>query len=398
MPSIYVEHDKSVSPLDLKSAEFYSSDYYVDKLLSYFQQRPSSDQERPFFAYLPFSAPHWPLQAPKENITKYRNRYNDGPEVLRQQRIRRLKDLGLVPEHAIPHEVIGFPQSNKLAKEWDTLSDDERAISARTMEAYAGMVDRMDQQIGRVLKYLRETGELDNTFVLFMSDNGAEGLMLEAVPLIGADFEGHLAKYYDNSLENIGNYNSFVWYGPRWASAGTAPARLYKTFTSEGGIRVPFVLRYPPLTSGRNGAIEHSFCTVMDLCPTILELAGVKHPGTIYKGRQNAPLRGRSWVQYLHGDSSGIVKIHPEDHIVAWELFGRMGIRQGKWKAVFIPKPFGPARWQLYDLDQDPGETKDLAEIQREKMDTLLAAYKEYVLEMGIGDGQFEYGTFLNVQ
>ena len=397
MPSVYVEDDKSISPETLKAERFYSSDYYVEKLLSYFQDRSSTDQQRPFFTYLPFSAPHWPLQAPAESITKYKDCYNDGPEVLRQKRVRKLKDLGLVPEHAVPHEVIALPKENKLAKEWESLSPDERAYSSKTMEAYAGMVDRMDQQIGRVTKYLESTGELDNTFVLFMSDNGAEGLMLEAIPLIGTDFDGHLAKYYDNSIDNIGNYNSFVWYGPRWASAGTAPARLYKTFTSEGGIRVPFVLRYPPMTAERRGAVEHSFCTVMDLCPTILELAGVQHPGASYKGRQNAPMRGKSWVQYLNGGGK-ITNIHADDHIVAWELFGRMGIRQGKWKAVFIPKPFGPARWQLYDLKRDPGETKDLVHAHGEKMEELQAAYREYIREMGIEDGQFEFGTFLDVQ
>ncbi|OAA71812.1 arylsulfatase [Akanthomyces lecanii RCEF 1005] len=395
IPSVYVEGDENIHPKSL-GPDFYSSDAFADRLLEYFNERSPQDKERPFFAYLPFTAPHWPLQVPDEDRDRYKGRYDDGPEVLRQERIAKLKALKLVPQEAPAHPVIAFPKENELSKEWEQLSPEGKAASARRMEIYAAMVERMDTQIGKVTAYLEQTGELDNTFVLFMSDNGAEGLLLEAVPMVGANFEEHLEKYYDNSIGNLGRHNSFAWYGPRWASAGTAPSRLYKTFTSEGGIRVPFILRYPPFSAHRAGGIESAFTTVMDICPTILELAGVKHPGTLYKGRDNAPLRGRSWVPYLRRGGNGNGEIHPADHITAWELFGRMGLRQGKWKAVFIPKPFGPGRWQLYDLSVDPGETEDLAAQHEGKMGELLEAYKDYALEMGLDDSQFEYGTFLN--
>lgn len=394
IPNVYVEDDKSVHPRDL-GPDFYSSDAFVDRLLGYFKDRSPEDHERPFFAYLPFTAPHWPLQVPEEDRNKYKGRYDSGPEVLRQERIAKLKDLDLVPREAIPHPVIAIPEENDLSKDWEELSQEERAASARRMEIYAAMVHRMDAQIGRVTQYLKETEELDNTFVIFLSDNGAEGMLLEAVPLVGANFEEHLEKYYDNSVENLGRRDSFAWYGPRWASAGTAPSRLYKTFTSEGGIRVPFIVRYPPFTGERKGGIERAFSTVMDICPTILELAGVKHPGNRYKGRENAPMRGLSWVPVLRDGKPG-TEIHHKDHITAWELFGRMGLRQANWKAIFIPKPFGPGKWQLYDLSKDPGEVNDLAEANADKMAELLEGYKEYAMEMGLDDSQYEYGTFLN--
>ena len=172
--SRYAEDDQFVTV----PADFYSSDFYADTLLRYFRER--TDDERPFFAYLPFQAPHWPLQAPAETIAKYRGRYDDGPDALREARLAALKRLGLCPPDVVPHPVVpdGEP-------EWDEMSADAQALSARSMEVYAAMVDRMDHNIGRVIDYLTETGELDNTVVIFLSDNGAEGAIVEAIPILG---------------------------------------------------------------------------------------------------------------------------------------------------------------------------------------------------------------------
>lgn len=371
-------------------------------MVEYLKDRQASpvDKERPFFAYLPFSAPHWPLQAPKEDILDYDGRYNEGPEVLRQERLANLKAMGLVPEHAIPHDVVAIG-GQMLSKEWDKLQPAEKRFSARTMEAYAGMVQRMDKGIGRVLDYLRETKEMDNTMVIFMSDNGAEGLLLEAVPIIKGDVFDHIAQYYDNSLENIGARDSYVWYGPHWAAASTAPSRLYKAFTAEGGIRVPFVLRYPPLTSAANRVnpdsdITHSFSTVMDIVPTILDLAGVKHPGTTYHGRAIAAMRGKSWLPYLKGS---VPRIHQEDAVVGWELFGRQAVRRGDWKAVYIPKPYGPEKWELFNLADDPGERIDLSrqgEENKERLKGLLKEWDNYVKEVGVFPGKAQRYVILD--
>ena len=285
------------------------------------------------------------------------------------------------------------------------------------METYAGMVQRMDSQLGRVLDYLQSTKELDNTFVIFMSDNGAEGTLLEAVPIIGENIFDHIDKYYNNSLENMGRFDSYVWYGPHWASAGTAPSRLYKAFIAEGGIRVPLILRYPPLTASRGANnIERAFCTVMDIYPTILELAGISYPDSTYKGQAIVRLRGKSWIDYLtqtvgsstlpatqtassalaNGTHSpDVSRIHSEETVMGWELFGRLAVRKGKWKATFIPQPYGPEVWELFDLDEDPGETQSLADVEREKLKELLKAWNEYVGEVGVAREPPEYGTLV---
>ena len=189
-PALYAENETIVDNETLP-AGFYSSDYFTERLLGFLKERDGND-ERPFFAYYTFSAPHWPLQAPEENIKPYYGVYNEGPERLRQRRLVNLKKLGLVPEHAVAHDVV-ITDREKLRRgqgdDWDILSDEERQFSSRSMEVYAGMVERMDYNIGKVVDYLENTGELDNTFVVFMSDNGAEGALLEAIPLFGSDLE-----------------------------------------------------------------------------------------------------------------------------------------------------------------------------------------------------------------
>ncbi|PGH12435.1 hypothetical protein AJ79_04271 [Helicocarpus griseus UAMH5409] len=408
-PALYVEDDRRIDPSEL-GPDFYSTDAFTDKLLSYLDERTDAQKNQPFFAYLPFSAPHWPLQAPEQDINDYRGVYDAGPEALRQQRIKRLKELGLVPGHAVAHDVVAVAD-RALSRDWETLSDEQKRYSSRTMEVYAGMVQRMDTAIGRVLERLRETGELEDTFVIFMSDNGAEGLLLEAVPVITENIFEHIAKYYDNSIENLGRGDSYVWYGPRWASAATAPSWLYKGFTAEGGIRVPLILRYPPLTEGKGEegqsgseglkvGIEHAFATVMDITPTILELAGVTHPYPTFRGREVVPVRGKSWVPYLTNRNRNISSgwksndsIHAEDTVTGWELFGRQAVRKGRWKAVFIQKPYGPEKWQLHDLENDPGETNDLSEEDPGKLQELLFAWDEYVKEVGVAGAAPQYGV-----
>lgn len=184
---------------------WYSSDYYADKMIGYLKDRETRKEDRPFFGYLAFTAPHWPLQAPQELIEHYRGKYDDGPEALRQSRMARMKELGLMDENTEPHPVVADEVS-----EWEQLSPEEKAKSTRSMEAFSGMVESMDINIGKVLDELERQGELDNTFVMFLSDNGAEGAAYEAYPMIRGPMLEHLEKYYDNSLDNIGNANSFV--------------------------------------------------------------------------------------------------------------------------------------------------------------------------------------------
>ncbi|KAI0416319.1 alkaline-phosphatase-like protein [Xylaria grammica] len=357
---------------------WYSSDGYGDKMLQYLKDWKEGGDERPFFGYLPFTAPHWPLQAPQEYIKKYRGVYDEGPEALRQKRLQRLKDLGMVPQDVEPHPVVADE-----VKEWNELSDVERANSCRAMECFAGMVEAIDANVGKITKYLEEIGELDNTFVCFLSDNGAEGAAYEAYPIVQSNMLQHLQKYYDNSIDNLGNGNSFIWYGPRWAQAATAPSRLYKAYTTEGGVRVPYLMKPPAAFGGQvpGGSITHQFATVMDLAPTILEMAGVAHPAPTYQGRQIVAMRGKSMVPYLSAQAE---TIHEKDFINGWETCGRAACRRGDWKIVFIPKPKGPERWQLYNLATDPGEVHDLAEQEPERLKELIKLWDIYVLETGV--------------
>lgn len=298
----------------------------------------------------------------------------------------------MISQDVEPHPVVA-----EEVKEWNDLTAEEKAKSCRAMECFAGMVECIDVNVGKVVDYLEEIGELDNTFVCFMSDNGAEGAAYEAYPIVQGTMLQHLQKYYNNSLENIGNGNSFVWYGPRWAQAATAPSRLYKAYTTEGGVRVPFVAKFPsssPLGTATKDGITDQFATVMDLAPTILAMAGVSHPAPQYQGREVVSMRGESFLPYILGQSP---RIHAEEHITGWETCGRAALRKGSWKIVFIPKPKGPERWQLYDLSVDPGEVHDLSEQpeQQDRMKEMLKLWDLYVLETGVVPLAPELGEWL---
>jgi arylsulfatase A-like enzyme len=364
--SVYEEDGRRVDALP---ADFYSSDFFATKLIEYLSPGAA---ERPFFAYLAFTAPHWPLQAPLAEIRKYRGRYDQGPDALRACRLQSLKRMGLCAPDVQAHPVV-TPEA-----EWSELTPDARAWSARTMEVYAAMVDRMDQNIGRVMAHLRSQRALEDTLIVFLSDNGAEGAIVEAMPLYGPIIAERIRRYYDNSLENLGSATSCCWYGSRWAQAATAPARLHKAYTTEGGIRVC------ALASGhgvaRRGEIGAEFATAMDIMPSFLELAGVQHPATC-AGRPVQPLRGRSMVGWLSRRSE---HIHPPATETGWELFGRRAIRADRWKALWLPKPMGNGTWQLYDLSVDPGEIHDLAAEKPEVLAGLLEAWERYVRETGV--------------
>ena len=366
---LYAEDEDFINELP---KDFYSSDHFATRLIDYLSD-DETRQGRPFFAYLPFSAPHWPLQAPQEDIKKYKGQYDIGPAQLREKRLAQLKKLALVDADASIHPVLA------RTPYWNELSEEQRAISARSMEVYAAMVDRMDQNIGRVLDHLEARNELENTIIIFLSDNGAEGAQLEALPAFGENLTQIISDYYDNSLDNIGRGNSYVWYGEHWAQAATAPSRLYKAHTSEGGIRTVSFLHFPQFS--RQAEISHEFLTVMDLLPTLLDYLGIQHPGNEYKGRTLVPLRGKSFVPYLQKQRDFI---HENDHITGWELFGQKALRKGDWKALFIPAPNGPNRWQLYNLKDDKGEVHDLAEQYPDKLQELLADWAVYVRENGV--------------
>jgi arylsulfatase len=283
--------------------------------------------------------------------------------------------MGIVPEG-----VKSFPRLPSV-EAWDKMSTEERAEAARDMEVYAAMVDYMDEQIKRVLDYLREIGEYDNTMVIFFSDNGANGAPRTMYP-------GQTDEYlesFDNSLENRGLPNSYIDMGPGWAQASMSPSRMFKGFTAEGGIKSPLIVKMPGEMSNA-GTINHSFFHVRDIMPTILSLAGAEHSET-FEGRVVKPMQGHSVLDLFEGR---VTTASPEISRVGYELFGLKAYFVGEWKILSMPKPFGSGEWELFDLSKDPAEMNDLSKINPEKREEMIALWEKYKKENGVLEISFD--------
>ncbi len=349
--------------------DFYSTKHYTDIMLEWIEQ--NSGDGKPFFAYLAYTAPHDPLHAPKEYIEKYKGKYDQGWDVLREERLQRLKELGIIPEDAQP-----FPRLPSV-KAWEEMSIEEREEAARDMEVYAAMVDYMDEQIERVFDYLKAIDEYDNTMVIFFSDNGANGHPRTAYP---GQTDEYLSSF-DNSLPNRGLKNSYIDMGPGWAQASMAPSRMFKAFTAEGGIRAPFIVKLPGAMSNA-GMMNHSFFHVRDIMPTILDIAGISHPQEI-DGRQVVPMQGRSVLDLFEGK---VETPYAEASQVGYELFGMKAFFDGDWKILWMPPPFGPGDWQLFNLRDDPGEMKDLGDQDPDRLAEMIARWEQYKESNGVLD------------
>jgi len=363
---LYMEDGKVVEELP---ESFFSSAYFTDKMIEYIDE--GEEDRKPFFAYLTYTAPHWPLQAPEVYLKKYRGYYAQGYDYWREQRFSRMQQLGLVPADMKP------PSRNSLVTPWVDLSAQEQAAEAAVMEVYAAMVDSLDHNIGRMLQFLENEGYMDNTIVVFISDNGAEGNPLEHYKN---------SPDYDNSLANIGRQGSFVYQGPGWGQVSAAPWDWWKAYTAEGGIHVPAMMRLP-------GAVQvtrsiDTLATVKDITPTLLSYAGVEHPGSRYRDRDVLPMSGQSLQPLLEGDETAM-----EHATMGWELFGRRALRQGKWKIRWIEQARGSGEWELFNLAVDPLERSDVAAQNPKKLESMLAHWDQYMQENGIiiPDGPVAY-------
>ena len=371
--ALYRENGKH---LDALPEDFYSTRFYTELMQEYIGA--DLDDGKPFFAYLAYTSPHWPMHAPQESIARYRGVYDAGYDALAEQRLQNLKDRGLVDEDVQP-----FP---KLLDErpWAELSAEEQRYQAKIMEIYAAMVDDVDVYIGRIIDYLKEIGEYQNTVIFFMSDNGPEGHAMEKTfPEVAAWADACC----DNSYENIGNADSYVWLGPSWARAGNTPLRMFKGYTSQGGVRAPAFFHYPGAV--QTGAMNDSIITVKDVMPTLLEFAGIEHPGAgTFQGREVQAMEGRSVTPVLTGARATIRA--PGDYM-GWELFGKQALRQDDWKILYVPSvptrdarlpAIKPGQWQLYNLADDPAEMNDLAASHPEKLREMLQLWERYVADI----------------
>ena len=353
--------------------DFYSTKYYTDMMLQWIEQNRGDGN--PFFAYLSYTAPHDPLHAPKEYIDRYRGKYDRGWDVLRGERLQALKDLGIVAEDATP-----FPRLASVDA-WDEMAPGERQNAARDMEVYAAMIDYLDEQIARVLAYLKEIDEYDNTMILFFSDNGANGHPSTAYPGQTEDY----LNSFDNSLQNRGLKNSFIEAGPGWSQASMSPSRMFKAFTSEGGIRVPFVVKLPGAMPNA-GTLNHSFFHVRDIMPTILDIAGIEHTGEI-NGRQVIPMHGSSVLDLFEGRNE---TPYAQASRVGYELFGMRAFFDGDWKILWMPPPFGPGEWELFDLREDPAEMNDLSGEFPDRLAEMIALWERYKDDNGVLDVSYD--------
>lgn len=360
----YRENGKPVTRLP---ADFYSSDYFASRLIDFLGERPApSQRERPFFAYLAFTAPHWPLQAPREDIARYKGRYDEGYDALRERRLARQRELGILAPGVAAHTPRNRDDS------WDSLTADQQRVAARNMEIYAAMVDRLDQNVGRVVDALRRSGELDNTVIVFLADNGAEALDVETT---GAEMLARASKGADNGFANRGTASSYVTYGAGWAQAATAPSWLTKGYNSEGGTRTVAFISGAGIPQ-RDGAATQ-YLSVADIAPTLLDLAGADPAATRFGGRTVRPITGRSWAAWLRNPD---VRVYGAEDGIGGELFGSRAYRQGGWKLTDI----GDGIWRLFDIARDPGETRDLSLADPARKAALAAAWDGYARDVGI--------------
>jgi len=361
----YVLDDRPYTP----GNDFYSSDAWTDWMIAHL----SASRSRPFFAYLAFTAPHSPLQAPAEDIARQKGKYDDGWAMLAERRMAAMRASGVLPGKLAP----GTEHEGPDQASWDALSPQDKAAAAREMEIYAAMVSHMDQQIGRVLTLLDQRGELDNTLVIFMSDNGPAGEQAQTYALM----PGFKEKYESarKGLDAMGHRGSFVLRNPQWAKASAAPSRLFKSFVTEGGTLIPAIMRFPGLpANGRSNLVGD----LRDILPTIMDATGVPEDSVI-KGHQVAIMEGRSLLPWLRAGRDD----RPIEE-VAFAQYGQASVRYGPWKLMRMPPPAGTGEWQLFNTDDDPGERHDLSSAQHEILERLLAVWAGYEREHGLSAEQ----------
>ncbi len=372
--------------LSYAPGKFYVTDVFTDYALEFLRQA-RADKGRPWFLYLAHSSPHFPVQAPKASIDRHMATYRRGWDVLRAERFTRMKQLGLVAAEAVlpplstvpveSDDAIANGFSGKPNPSWDSLPADRREDLARRMATFAAMVEHVDQGVGRLLADLEKHGELENTLVVFTSDNGA---CYEWGPFgfDGRSRAGRTDLHVGAALEGMGQAGTHSSYGSGWANLGNTPLNLYKHFCHEGGVSAPLIVSWPAGLKPREAWIR-SPAHVMDLLPTVAEAAGAAYPSE-RAGRAVRPLSGRSLLPDLRGETTperGIPTAHE----------GARGYRLGRWKIVWGKRQSAPVTWQLFDLSADPSEQRDLAAERPDKLKELSDAWMAWARKAGVDLG-----------
>jgi arylsulfatase len=365
-PAKYTRLPKDRPTRTYAPGEFYSTNAITDYTLDFLAA--ARKRKQPFFTYLAYNAAHFPLHAPKETIDKYVSVYEKGWDHIREQRFARMRKMGLIadkweftPRSTVPPNRVATPNgwANKQNPAWDSIEPDRRADLTRRMAIYAAMIEVMDRNIGRVIETLRANGELDNTLVMFLSDNGA---CAEWDPWGFDNSSGPdniLHKGAD--LDKMGQPGTYHSYGSGWANACNTPWRFYKHYDHEGGISTPFIAHWPAGIS-RKGVFEREPAHIIDLMTTCTELAGAKYPGSV------PPTEGRSLLPAFAGKPI-------QREALYWEHEGSRAIRMGKWKAVAL---LAGGEWELYDMEQDRTEMHNLAASDPKRVRAMANQWKEW--------------------
>ena len=360
-PDHLVRLPKSRKARQYPEGQFYATDAVTDHALDFINiARETPD--KPWFLYLAYNAPHFPLHAFKEDIAKYADRYHGGWDQLREERLKRMKEMKIVPKDTklTPRSTWRNYGETKTGTNpaWKSLSKDRRLDLARRMAIYAAMIDRMDRQIGRIIADLKCKGEFENTLILFTSDNGA---CFEWDPF-GFDIlsSNQNILYKGKDLDKMGEPGTFHSVGSGWANASNTPWRMYKHFNHEGGIASPGILHWPKGLKMESGQILHKPAHIIDLLPTALAAAKVPYTGEL-------PLPGTDMLEYLRQDC-------PSDRTLYFEHQGNRAIRSGNWKLV----AFDDEPWELYDFSKDRTESNNLAKSHPEKVKELSQSWDQW--------------------
>ncbi len=345
-------------------ADFYSSRFLVDTIIRYVDSKP--DDGRPFFAYLPFLAIHIPNQAPLNYVARYDRRYDGGWDIQRQRRYDGAVRTGLIPAGT----PMGPPPMN--VKAWASLTPAQQQLAARRMAVNAGMLEAMDAHLGRLIAHLKATGRYDNTLFVLLSDNGPEAGDPTAEPVFRLWMK---SVGYRWGIKDLGGKGTYSAIGPGWASAAAAPGALFKFYASEGGTRVPLIVAGPGV---RAGATSRAFSLISDITPTVLDFAGAPPapPNT-------APIDGASLRAVLTGAAG---TAHAPDRPIGLEAAGDSALFKGDLKLTRNAGALGDPHWRLYDIANDPGETRDLTAAMPGKAAEMLADYRVWAARVGVAE------------
>jgi len=364
--SLYTEDGRYLRQLP---DNFYATTTYTDKMISFIDANRGDG--KPFFAFVSHQAPHEPYHLPKEWRNRHVGAYDKGWDAVRQERLKRQIELGIMPPGLQLAERMWFVPDSTL------LAPAARTFFGRKMEIYAGLVENLDFHIGKLIDHLKKIGEYENTIFIVFGDNGAEGNDLYAL-IAGSpgsrDFLFAAIHWSQTHPNAWGDPGSWLAYGPGWAQVSMTPFSQYKALMAEGGIRNALIVSGPIVQRPKGSINQQGLMHVADIMPTLLEVAGTSYPKT-YNGKDVPPALGKSWVPVLAGRAESP---RTDQDVLAWEVFGNRAVRQGNWKLRWQIRPFGTGEWELFDLAADPVELKDLAAERPDKVKEMVALWDDY--------------------